>query len=191
MEEAYTKEYYKNINTDEAIQARVLAYAIEDLYHPKDMIDLGCGTGLYMSHFTCEYSGLDISPEAYHEDVLMVDRDKVGFCDLRFESEEEIHKRDLALCLEVVEHIGCEYADTLVKNITRYSDLIIMTAAGIGQAGLNHVNCQPMKYWDEKFEALGFERQYHDEFHIINQVHKYPHTIWLIRNFMIFKRVIK
>jgi SAM-dependent methyltransferase len=151
------------------------------------MIDLGCGTGLYMANFKCKKSGIDISEDAFDKDVLLVDKDLVKFGDLRL-PQNGVERVDLVLCLEVVEHIGCEFADILVKNITDYSDLIIMTAAGIGQAGLNHVNCQPMKYWDEKFERLGFERQYHDEFEIINQVHKYPHTIWLIRNFMIFKR---
>lgn len=185
--EDYTKKYYAAINLDEAIQAKILAKAIEDLYHPKTMIDLGCGTGLYMKEFKCDKSGLDISPEAFDQEVLMVDRSLVSFEDLRFE-KESVTKRDLALCLEVVEHIGCEYADVLVKNITNYSDLIVMTAAGIGQAGLNHVNCQPQKYWDEKFEALGYQRQYHGEFEIINKVHQHPHTIWIIRNLMIYKK---
>lgn len=185
--EEYTKEYYQSINKTEIAQAKAIAKRITELYNPKSVIDIGCGTGLYLSPFTCDKCGVDISPNAFDQEVLMVDRGLVSIDDLRVPRNVYL-TYDVTICFEVLEHIGSEYADILVDNISQYSNTIILTASPPGQAGLNHVNCQPQKYWDEKFEARGFHRDYHDEFQLVWAVHQVEHTIWLVRNLMVYKK---
>ena len=183
----YSVEYYEELNREEEPQARALAQAITDLYHPQSVIDLGCATGLYLEPLKCQITGVDISPSAFFERVRRVPRQYLSECDLRDELFSP-SKKDVALCLEVVEHIGSEHADTLVANICKASDTIVMTAAPPGQAGLNHVNCQPLSYWEEKFASHGFKRDYHDEFELVFRVWQVPHTLWIVRNLMVFKR---
>lgn len=182
----YTVDYYRSLNTEEAPQAQALAQVLTQLYHPKSVIDLGCGTGLYLAPFDCAKRGLDVSLEAFKPEVCQAAK-CMCYRDLS-QPIEYPQKYDLALCLEVVEHIGSEHADTLVENICRSSDTIILTAAPPGQAGLNHVNCQPQAYWEAKFAAHGLKRDYHDECAIVVFVSRTPHTFWLIRNLMVFKR---
>jgi hypothetical protein len=131
--------------------------------------------------------GYELSEEAFGDEVRQVDIINMLPIDLR-NKIDYTEKFDVAICFEVLEHIDSEYVDILVKNIADSSDIIILTAAPPGQAGLNHINCQPQRYWDEKFEKLGFKRDYYDEFKLIWDVFQKPHTIWMIRNLMVYKK---
>lgn len=183
----YTVDYYRELNREEETQAKALAEVITQLYQPRSVVDLGCATGLYLEPFMCRVTGLDFSKAAFDERVLRIAPQDCILFDL---TNANFHpmKHDVAICLEVVEHIGSEHADTLVENICRASDTIIMTAAPPGQAGLNHVNCQPQGYWEEKFAAHGFKRDYYDEYQLAFKVWQVRHTLWLVRNLMVFKR---
>ena len=65
-------------------------------------------------------------------------------------------KFDLAISMEVAEHLREESADTFVGSLCSASDVILFSAAHPGQGGDNHLNEQPMEYWQEKFSARGF-----------------------------------
>lgn len=187
--EKYTVDYYKSINEEEAPQAKKLGELLQKMYKPvESVVDIGCGTGLYLKEFKGIQYGFDISEDAFDETVIQVQRNLVDIRDLTKPMNVPL-KSSLALCLEVVEHIGDENVDILVENLCKWSDLIVMTASPPGQAGLNHVNCQPQKYWDEKFEAMGYRRDYHDEYQIVSELDKIPHTTWIIRNLMVYKKI--
>jgi hypothetical protein len=63
---------------------------------------------------------------------------------------------DLAICLEVAEHLAPSAADTLVASLAALSRIIIFSAATWKQGGQNHLNEQPFSYWKEKFEEKGY-----------------------------------
>lgn len=63
---------------------------------------------------------------------------------------------DLAICVEVAEHLAPEAAAVLVETITRHADLVLFSAAIPGQGGDHHVNEQWPEYWAERFNARGF-----------------------------------
>lgn len=190
MMEEYTKEYYQALNNEEREQAENLAIAIKSLYHPRSIADVGCGTGLYLAPFvgSAEISGFDVSDAAFEDGVRQIDRERMHKLDLSKPDAWKYVRFDVAMCLEVLEHIGNENVEHLVDNVSEFSDTLIVTAAPPGQAGLNHVNCQPQDYWDEKFAKRGFIRDYHDEYQIVKQIHSGQHTIWAIRNLMVYKR---
>jgi len=151
--------------------------------------DLGCATGLYLAPFllTSGIKGYDFSRSAFDDEVRMVDKSNLQLADLR-DPLFDPPKTEISLCFEVVEHIGSEYAEILMDNIAKTSNIVIMTSCPPGQAGLNHVNCQPQEYWQKKFEARGYHRDYHDEYQLVFAVSLVPHTVWMIRNLMVFKR---
>ena len=62
---------------------------------------------------------------------------------------------DMALCLEVGEHLDELHSGTLVDALVRHSDLIVFSAACPGQSGQHHVNCQWPEYWQAKFNDAG------------------------------------
>jgi hypothetical protein len=64
---------------------------------------------------------------------------------------------DLAISLEVGEHISPENAKMFVKNITSSSRIALFGAAIPLQGGFKHVNEQYPSYWRALFNEAGFE----------------------------------
>lgn len=63
---------------------------------------------------------------------------------------------DLAMTIEVAEHLTLARADSFVEDLTKLSDVILFSAAIPAQGGTNHVNEQWQSYWAEKFLRLGY-----------------------------------
>jgi len=73
---------------------------------------------------------------------------------------EPVHfpeKFDLALSLEVAQHLLPGAAQTFIASICRISDLVIFGAAIPGQWGTGHVNERWPSYWAALFDAKGYE----------------------------------
>ena len=66
-------------------------------------------------------------------------------------------KFDLAICLEVAEHLDKINADMLIASLTRHSDIIIFSAAVPHQGGQGHLNEQWIDYWEKKFSKYDFK----------------------------------
>ena len=130
---------------------------------PRSVVDVGSGIGTFLSVFI----------ENGIEDVLGVDgswvdrgklyTDEKYFVEADLEQPLELGRRfDLAVCLEVAEHLKPEAADTIIASLCSLSDSVVFSAAIPGQGGDNHINEQPFEYWQEKFAARGY--QYYDIF---------------------------
>jgi hypothetical protein len=63
---------------------------------------------------------------------------------------------DLAMTLEVAEHLDASCASTFIDNVVALSDVIVFSAAIPGQGGNHHVNEQWPDYWKALFDARGY-----------------------------------
>lgn len=140
----------------ESLQAWKLGHWLVENLYPKDVVDIGCGPGIYLAPFAVfgkEVFGMDACPGA-GECIPTHCFERV---DLRFPVDETLVDHfDLALCMEVAEHLEEKWADGLVATITAFSDVVLFTAAVPGQGGTNHYNEQPHEYWLAKFAAKGY-----------------------------------
>lgn len=130
--------------------------AICSALNPKSLIDVGCGVGDLLKEFDKRQImcyGIEGSDNVVP--YLMVDKEKVFIRDLRVPLNLGL-QCDLAICLEVVEHIEEEYADQLITNLIGLSRKVLISAAPPGQGGHGHVNCQPSDYWIYKFANQGY-----------------------------------
>lgn len=161
IEDNYTVEYFEMINENEAEQARRLADWIVKRFAPKSVIDFGCATGLYIEPFTRLYyknegiqiKGIELSDNAQDPRVVRAP----GYIE-KFDLSLDFFpafKYNVGLCVEVLEHIPEEFADTIVHNIARNSETCIVSAARPGQGGEYHHNEQLPEYWIKKFEGSG------------------------------------
>jgi glycosyltransferase involved in cell wall biosynthesis len=182
----YTKEFYDSIS-DEIPQAKALAAAIKQLFNPRFMYDVGCGTGLYLRELDAVgiYTiGIDSELAARQNalpGVSILSADLVG-------DWGNPDKRDLCLCLETLEHIPEVNADEAIKNLTSLSDTIIFSAAQPGQGGVNHINCQEKDYWRRKFTDVHFTMDQEKTEELLAIMTAGPHMGWLANNLMVMVR---
>lgn len=125
---------------------------------PASVIDVGCGTGTWLKVFkengVKDIMGIDGSN--VNMDLLSIPVNTFFPHDLREPFKAE-RKFDLAICLEVAEHLPETNADNIINILTESSDTILFSAALPMQGGQNHLNEQPFVYWVEKFNSKGFE----------------------------------
>jgi glycosyltransferase involved in cell wall biosynthesis len=117
------------------------------------VVDIGCGTGEW----------LQAARENDVEDVLGIDGEwvtpnwdvPIRTADLRNNVKPE-RRFDLAICLEVGEHLPESAADSLVSLVVGSAPIALFSAAVPGQGGHNHINEQPHDYWLDKFGEYGW-----------------------------------
>lgn len=131
--------------------------AVCEVLDPTSLIDVGCGIGDYVSGFLMHgVNACGVEGSKNCIPYLAAPEDKIFIRDLR--EIIDVGYYDVALCLEVLEHIEEEFADTIVYNLNCMSDRVLVSAAPPGQKGHYHVNCQEKQYWIEKFAKYGFKR---------------------------------
>ena len=64
---------------------------------------------------------------------------------------------DLAISLEVAEHLPSERSEGFVGMLTELADRVLFSAAVPHQGGMNHINEQWQDYWVKLFGALNYE----------------------------------
>jgi hypothetical protein len=127
-------------------------------YIPSSVVDFGAGVGTWLT----AAKQLGIS------DVLAIDGswvEKIERVDFSIpyvfhDLEERINLDkcfDLAISLEVAEHLTPPRAATFVEDICKASNLVVFGAAIKDQGGSNHINEQDQDYWIELFRLRGYE----------------------------------
>lgn len=133
---------------------------LADLFSPTSVVDIGCGTGNFLKVFRDSgvqtVKGLD--GKWANRDLLFkhIRENEFEEIDLEQFSDSKI-KYDLAICLEVAEHLKPEAAGQFIKALCTYSDIIVFSAAVPDQGGQNHLNEQWPTYWGRLFEKHGFK----------------------------------
>lgn len=155
----YDADYYKQTIEGPAVRSSgTIAHSIVTEFQAKRVIDVGCGTGALLEALRsrgCEVCGLEYSAVAL-EYCRSRQLDVEKF-DLEHDSVDGRGPFDVAVSMEVAEHLPQSVADRYVSLLTRLSRVIVFTAATPGQGGADHVNEQPPEYWIGKFRQQGFE----------------------------------
>ena len=63
---------------------------------------------------------------------------------------------DLAISLEVIEHLEDRFSDAFLNSLTEASKIILFSGAVPGQGGTHHVNERWPSYWLRKFERRNY-----------------------------------
>tara|TARA_R110002153_G_scaffold274109_1_gene447177 strand:- start:124 stop:1788 length:1665 start_codon:yes stop_codon:yes gene_type:complete len=174
---------YDKMDDDERPFSINLAKWIKKYFKPKEVVDIGCGSGLYVDSLRdqkIKTVGYDINPIVEGKKYLT----KKSIFDIN-------HKSELIICLEVAEHIETKHNDEIVKSL--YNNLkpggtLIFTAAFPGQQGIGHINCQSKEYWLEKFVDIGLIRDTKAEDNWEKTMSKKRHMGWFRINKLIFTK---
>ncbi|MBV8757226.1 MAG: class I SAM-dependent methyltransferase [Deltaproteobacteria bacterium] len=157
----YSRAFYDQYADESARSARrVIPWLIEALA-PSSVIDVGCGIGTWLSVFR----------ELGVTNVFGVDGSYVDHSQLRIPADRFVSadlargfvlpvtapsQFDIAISLEVAEHLHAEHAETFVARLVSLAPVVVFSAAIPRQGGDHHVNEQWPDYWSARFEDAGY-----------------------------------
>ncbi len=147
--------------------------------------DFGCGLGEYLLKLSPIVAGL-IGVEGSIPKSAKFNR--IIEFDLTTNLKEEFAlSSDLAISLEVGEHIPVEYMDVYLDNITYHCEKYLITSWAVrGQAGFGHVNCLDNTEIIPEFEKRGFElleKETKEARSVIeDKAHWFRNTLFIFKN---------
>lgn len=153
----YGTGFYTSQASGSSGSASQIVPIICKLIKPASVLDVGCGIGTWLAEF--RNNGVT--------DVIGVDGDYVNRSQLLIEPDRfkpaDLTKPvalgrsfDLAMSLEVGEHLPAASAAAFVDSITAHAQVVVFSAAIPEQGGTAHINEQWQHYWAELFEARGY-----------------------------------
>jgi SAM-dependent methyltransferase len=182
----YSAGYYETIS-ENAIRSRDEIFTfLKNICSFETVIDIGCGIGEWgfeIDKFGVEkYIGVDHKipkKKLLIPEERFIDHDLIDGSDFPLDC-----KFDLALCLEVLEHIPEENSEKAIDLLCSLSDQILFSAAIPYQGGRHHVNEQWQSWWAKKFE----DRGYHPENVRDILSHNDSIDIWYRNNVVLYKK---
>lgn len=153
----YNESFYESQMSASLRSAKIYSEYLYELVKLDSVVDFGCGRGTWLHAFSLlgvknltGYDGFWNSQEKMIDGVIKFigsDLNKFIDCNNRY---------DLAISLEVAEHLKAESADNFIDSLVNVSDTILFGAAYPGQGGTDHINEQLQSYWAEKFLLRGY-----------------------------------
>ena len=156
-ENHYSDDFYRRLQRGVNESANVLLPMVLDLVRPRSIIDVGCGQGVWLD--VCQQLGI--------ETIFGVDGPHVNSSDLKISKDDFLaadlcepldldRQFDLAMSLEVAEHLPENAAESFVKTLTTLAPVVLFSAAIPFQRGTHHVNEQWPDYWAKWFGQQGY-----------------------------------
>jgi SAM-dependent methyltransferase len=179
----YTPKFYSELASARQSADEILPIILE-LLHPASIVDVGCGAGHWLA--SADELGvkdtLGVDGDWALETKLAIPREKFVAHDLG--TPLSLRRRfDLALSLEVAEHLPASHAQPFVKTLCEAADNVLFSAAIPGQGGRHHVNEQWPAYWADLFQECGY--QCHDI--LRERIWNNPRVAWYYaQNILIF-----
>jgi SAM-dependent methyltransferase len=152
----YDSSYYDAFRAGSRRSAQVIVPLIVDWVAPASVIDLGCGMGEWLSVFekagVREVRGVDGHHIPHQQIAIPADRFTTHDLTTPYSAGR---RYDLAICLEVAEHLPPESGACLVRSLVDLAPVVLFSAAIPNQPGEHHVNCQWPAYWADLFAEHG------------------------------------
>lgn len=153
----YDQDFYLKQQTAVQASAEAVIPVVLQFVKPRSVVDVGCGDGTWLSVFKARGVERVMGADGDYVDrgILQIPADCFIPADLSrpFKLEGTF---DLAMSLEVAEHLPESSAEGFVDALVNLSRVILFSAAIPFQGGAFHVNEQWQDYWVEKFHCRGY-----------------------------------
>jgi hypothetical protein len=158
LSSVYDQRFFNGQSEDSLQSARAVARLICQMFNPHSVVDVGCGVGSWLKAFiesgvkrTCGIDG-----DYVDRDALLIPPETFVPRDLT-QPFEIPGAYDLAISVEVAEHLSAKAGGRLVHALSKVTPLVLFSAAVPGQGGSRHINEQWPSYWRSRFGAEGFK----------------------------------
>jgi SAM-dependent methyltransferase len=155
----YNKAFYDRVSDRSLTSARTVVPLLLEMLPIKSVVDFGCGRGAWLK--ACLENGVET---VLGLDGDYVDRDKLLIEPAKFRAVD-LHQPirlgqrfDMAVCLEVAEHLPARSARALVESLASVAPVVLFSAALPGQVGTSHINGQWPIYWEKLFAERGMRK---------------------------------
>jgi trans-aconitate methyltransferase len=157
-DDIYSPRYYQTMVEPYAQRSALpMAESIVETFHPKSVVDVGCGSGALLVALrklgVRQSLGLDSS------DAGLNIANARGLTTRRFDITTGrwacTKCFDVAVSMETAEHLPEDAADRYIALLCSLAPIVVFTAAQPGQGGIGHINEQPRQYWVDQFLACG------------------------------------
>jgi SAM-dependent methyltransferase len=124
----------------------------------RSVVDVGCGIGTWLSVAKQRGATSVLGYDGPHVPLahLQINTSEFRAVDLT-KPPETASTFDLAISLEVAEHLSPQFAALFLDFLASQSDNIIFSAAIPGQGGNGHVNEQWQAFWERQFNERGYK----------------------------------
>jgi SAM-dependent methyltransferase len=150
--EKYPKNFYRDQQAGAKKSAKVIVPMVMELMEVKSVLDVGCGTGAWLSEFSehgvDEIRGID--GEWVDRNILKIPKNYFSTHDLKYPFDMK-REYDLVMSLEVAEHLPKESTGSFVRSLTKHGPVVLFSAAIPFQGGTKHKNEQWQDYWVKLF----------------------------------------
>ncbi|WP_127753228.1 class I SAM-dependent methyltransferase [Devosia sp. 1566] len=152
----YPPDFYADRRSHTAHAARQILSALPPGLLTGSAADIGCGTGTFLvaalelgATKTFGFEGDWVGPE-------MQDDARIVFMSNDLEKPLAAPKVDLALSLEVAEHLSPARAASFVADLVAMAPAVLFSAAIPGQGGVGHLNERWQSFWATHFATHGY-----------------------------------
>jgi SAM-dependent methyltransferase len=158
VKSGYDADFYGEIDRTSGPSAARVVPLVLDLAPSRSVVDVGCGDGSWLAAF--KSAGVDAilgidGPWIAPRQLKIPTRD---FRRMRLDEPIRLERRfDLAVSLEVAEHLPQARADGFVSDLVALAPVVLFSAAIPGQGGHLHVNEQWPAYWSALFARHGYK----------------------------------
>lgn len=154
--EAYSGDFFASQVAGSHTAASIILPLLFGDWKPSSIIDIGCGLGPWCA------AALDMGiPKCMGVDGAYVQTDWLCIppdCFTEHNLEEPLPQNfsaDVAICVEVAEHLSPERASGFVADLCRIAPLVLFSAAIPYQGGSRHLNENWLEYWAMHFSQNG------------------------------------
>jgi len=136
-----------------------LANRIVAELQPKSVLDIGCGFGYLVGALRergIDAQGFDISAYA----IEHLTPPAVGHCWQADLLTPPLQRYDLAVCIEVFEHLSAEKLPIALENLCNSADRLLFSSSPNDYSEVSHLSVQPPEFWVRMLAQQGFVRQF-------------------------------
>lgn len=153
----YDAAFFAALDQGALVAADAVVPIVVDALKPTSVVDVGCGSCAWLAVFdrlgVADAVGIDGAWNTVAPNRLPAGR----FIRADLLRTVEVGRRfDLAMSIEVAEHLPSDRAEGFIRNLTALSDSVLFSAAIPGQGGEGHVNEAWPSYWASIFASCGY-----------------------------------
>lgn len=152
----YSRSFYERQQAGSYRSAKQVLPVVFAEVRPGSIVDVGCGVGTWL------HAAREIGAERtvgiegpWVRDVAKYPALEIVTAEIE-EALDISETFDLAICMEVAEHISESRAAGLVQDLTRLAPNVLFSAAIPRQGGNHHINEQWQSYWGKLFAQHGY-----------------------------------